>query len=116
MSFNLDQILLVAILIFFIVYVSVLRTTLTDRILYFLFTLIGIVMVINPEWSTRVAHWFGIGRGADMLLYLFIVTALFYTAGLRSELKKMKHEITLLVREIALSNPKEGGDLDRKEP
>lgn len=115
MSFSLDQVLLVATLIFFVVYVSVLRTTLTDRILYFFCTLIGIIMVINPELSTRVANWFGIGRGTDMLLYLFIVTALFYTAGLRSELKKMKHEITSLVRAIALSNPVEGNSPTHKE-
>ena len=38
----------------------------------------GFVAVIFPNYTTAVAGFLGIGRGADLLLYSFVVFALFY--------------------------------------
>ena len=38
----------------------------------------GFVAVLFPNYTTLVASYLGIGRGADLLLYAFVVFALFY--------------------------------------
>ena len=38
----------------------------------------GFVAVLFPGYTTLVASYLGIGRGADLLLYAFVVFALFY--------------------------------------
>ncbi len=110
MTIHPDQILLLAILVFFVLYVSVLRTTLTDRLMYFLFALAGVSMVINPDLTTRVAQIIGIGRGADLLFYLFMLFGLFYSASINAELRRTRHQLTMLVREIAIQNAEEGAE------
>jgi len=39
----------------------------------------GFVAVLFPEYTNSVAALLGIGRGADLLLYSFVVFALFYS-------------------------------------
>jgi hypothetical protein len=38
----------------------------------------GLIAVLFPEYTNIVAGFLGIGRGADLLLYSFVVFALFY--------------------------------------
>ena len=38
----------------------------------------GFVAVLFPNYTNVVASYLGIGRGADLLLYAFVVFALFY--------------------------------------
>ena len=38
----------------------------------------GFFAVLFPSYTTMVASYLGIGRGADLLLYAFVVFALFY--------------------------------------
>ena len=38
----------------------------------------GFVAVLFPNYTTIFASYLGIGRGADLLLYAFVVFALFY--------------------------------------
>jgi hypothetical protein len=40
--------------------------------------LTGLVAVLFPNYTNVVASYLGIGRGADLLLYAFVVFALFY--------------------------------------
>jgi hypothetical protein len=49
------------------------------RRLFILFALLtGFVAVLFPNYTNVVASYLGIGRGADLLLYTFVVFALFY--------------------------------------
>jgi small membrane protein len=38
-----------------------------------LFAIIASAAVVIPELATQVARWFGVGRGADFLLYILTV-------------------------------------------
>ena len=40
--------------------------------------LAGFVAVLFPNYTNEVASYLGIGRGADLLLYAFVVFSLFY--------------------------------------
>lgn len=110
MTIELSQILLIGVLILFIVYVYRLRSILLERVIYLLCALVGLVLVVVPELSSRIAHWLGIGRGADLLVYLFIMFSLFYAVSLRARIKRTELQLTALVRQMALDRPQQGKD------
>jgi len=108
MNIQLSQVLLVGALVLFILYIFRLRTEFLDRIVYLVCAAVGIVMVIEPNLSSQIANMLGIGRGADLLFYLFIIASLFYAVATRSRLRRMERQITQLVRQNALDHPIEG--------
>jgi hypothetical protein len=108
MTIQPSQILLTAALLLFILYIFRLRSEFIDRIVYIACTLAGIVFVIDPELSTRIANFLGIGRGADLIFYLFIIASLFYAVATRSRLRRMEIQLTELVRRDAISRPIQG--------
>jgi len=62
------------------------------------------ILVIFPDFTSLTAHAMGIGRGADLMLYL---TALFTLAGfflIYVRLQRVNRQMTLVVRHLALSN------------
>ncbi len=65
-------------------------------------TLIGIVVVISPDTSNRIAHKLGVGRGADLLLYLLTISFIFMTLNLYLKGKEEQRRIVALARKIAL--------------
>jgi hypothetical protein len=103
-----SQVLLVAALILFVIYIFRLRTAFLDRLVYIACAAVGAVFVIDPPFSTQIANLLGIGRGADLLFYLFIITSLFYAVETRSRLRRMEQQLTKLVRQNALDHPVEG--------
>lgn len=68
--------------------------------------LTAIVVIIFPNETTTFAQLLGIGRGVDLVVYASII-ALFYLV-FRSYImiEDLKHEITLLVRKLALEKSK----------
>jgi hypothetical protein len=63
---------------------------------------IGTLCVWNPELTNAVAHAVGIGRGADLLIYLWIVLSLFVALRLHLHLRSQQEHITILARALAL--------------
>jgi len=108
MNIQLSQVLLIAALILFVIYIYRLRTDFLDRLVYMVCAVVGIVLVIDPMVSTQIANLLGIGRGADLLFYLFIIASLFYAVATRSRIRRMEKQITTLVRQNALDHPIEG--------
>ncbi|MFH1857523.1 MAG: DUF2304 domain-containing protein [Candidatus Omnitrophota bacterium] len=61
-----------------------------------------IVITLFPNITYPIAHFFGIGRGADFILYtalLIILRILFY---LYSQNRKLEQQMTQIVRRLAL--------------
>ena len=108
MNIQFSQVLLIAALILFVIYIYRLRTDFLDRLVYLACAGVGIVLVIDPMVSTQIANLLGIGRGADLLFYLFVVASLFYAVATRSRIRRMEKQITTLVRQNALDHPIEG--------
>jgi small membrane protein len=108
MNIQFSQILLLAALMLFVIYIFRLRTEFFDRLVYILCALGGMVLVIDPHFSTQVASLLGIGRGADLIFYLFIIASLFYAVATRSRLPRLEQQLTRLVRQDALEHPLEG--------
>lgn len=57
---------------------------------------------IAPAISGQIAHFFGINRGVDFLIYLSVVALFYFNFKLYVELDSLKQEITKLTRYIAI--------------
>ena len=68
--------------------------------------LTGLYFVWFPENLTAVANWIGVGRGADLLLYIFLSFVLFEFLVIRIREKERMELFTRLVRRIAIDDAK----------
>ncbi len=66
----------------------------------------ALTLAIAPNLSARIAEIVGIGRGADLVVYISVVLLFFLHFRMMAKQEKMNREITKVVREIAL---REGG-------
>ncbi len=71
----------------------------------------GILAVLAPNASNAVAHAVGVGRGADLVVYCWIVITLLVSVNLQFKILRMQHNLTVLTREIALHRPVATGRL-----
>ena len=59
-------------------------------------------VVVRPDVSHQIAAMAGIGRGADMMIYLAILFLLFISASLYLRIKRLQLMLVELTRSIAL--------------
>jgi hypothetical protein len=64
--------------------------------------LTGLYFAWMPAHLNVVARALGVGRGADLLLYLWVSLTFLALAGLVLELRRVQRQVTLLARELAL--------------
>jgi hypothetical protein len=112
---HIGQIVLLVSLLLLSLYVILLRNALTDRLLILVILALGVLFVLWPDLTTRIANFLGIGRGADLLTYLFVVLSLFLFVYVISEVNRLQRTVTGLAREIALMSAKRGAELDPPE-
>ncbi len=75
---------------------------------WFLFWLAAIGVVIKPDSSAYFAKLLGVGRGADLVIYLALALLFFLMFRANIRLEKIEKNITHLTRKIALrENEKE---------
>jgi hypothetical protein len=67
--------------------------------------LLGLFLILVPSATNRVAEILSIGRGADVILYLTVITFLLSFFYLLHAVESQREQITLLVRRIAIQNP-----------
>ena len=109
---TLIQVALAAGVILIGVYMYVrLRSTLLDVLLIGIFIIVGTLLVLFPEYSNKIAHWVGVGRGADLLFYLSILFLFFLILKLYSRLRRMEQTFTEIVRNKSIEDAEE---LDKK--
>ncbi len=60
--------------------------------------------VLFPGETTRLARLFGIGRGADLVIYVSIIVLFYLIFRAYVLMENLSHQITELVRKIALEN------------
>lgn len=81
-----------------------LRSSYVDAILIFLLMATGLVFVFFPDLSTRVAHFIGVGRGADMIFYVSILFLAFLIMKLYVRTRRLEQMLTKMVRDESLKN------------
>lgn len=71
---------------------------------WFLFWLAAIVAVWVPNSLTKLANFFGIGRGADLVLYVGLVAVFYFIFRVYVRMERMESNITKIVRDSALES------------
>jgi hypothetical protein len=78
------------------------RSRLQHIVLVFGILTLAAGAVLFPELTNDVAHFVGVGRGADLITYLVQVGLLFIVLHYYTKFVDLQRQITHLVREIAL--------------
>ena len=68
-------------------------------------TLGGIYFVWEVEASTRIANLLGVGRGADLVLYIYSAISFVLIISLLLRIKQLHEQFTELARVVALASP-----------
>ena len=99
---NIKIILLLPLVILIIVFLPNLRNRTFYRLSLIGISGLGILFVLFPTITDKLAHLVGVGRGADLVTYIFIL--FFFLAGifLYSKLRKMEADQTELVRKFSI--------------
>jgi small membrane protein len=95
-------ILLLALIILFISYFRWFRNAAFDKILIALIFLAGVTFVLFPDWTSKISKLLGVGRGADLLMYLSIVSFSYVVLLFYSKIKKLENQLSELVRRQAM--------------
>ncbi|MET7074504.1 DUF2304 domain-containing protein [Trueperella pyogenes] len=73
------------------------------RLLLVAFVALAAVTIIFPDITTRVAHFVGVGRGVDLLLYLTIIAFLSYSVVSYRRMVILENRLVELARELAIA-------------
>lgn len=76
---------------------------------------VAIVGVFDPKFTNFLAEQLGIGRGVDVVLYISVVLLFYLIFRTNVMLEDTRHEITKLVREIALQNEMKSTKKEKKK-
>jgi small membrane protein len=71
----------------------------------------GLYFVWMPEHSTQLAEWVGIGRGVDLILYIWVCISLIVLLNLHLKLRTQMELITTLARKVALADASPATDI-----
>jgi len=115
------QMLFIAAIILITVFINRSSRLIFSRVFFLAVTAAGFLLLIFPESASRIANSVGIGRGADLIFYMFILFAWSWFAAISSRLRKSDRKITTLVRSFAIAHPLKSLDLQaasrrRNEP
>ena len=64
----------------------------------------GLYFTWMPDHATHVAQWAGVGRGVDLVLYIWVCITLVVLLNLHLKLRTQMELITVLARTIALAD------------
>lgn len=72
------------------------------KIGYVGFVVAGVYAVLRPDDTTVVAHWLGVARGTDLMLYVLIIAFIFTTLSTYMRFKDLEFRYAQLARAVAL--------------
>jgi hypothetical protein len=88
----------------FVVYMVSGRHKAFTRLGLVIIYLVLFVFIISPPLADKVANFFGIGTGKDMIIYLATAAIWFFTISNHARIKLTDRNVTELVRKDALDS------------
>ncbi len=70
---------------------------------------LGVVLVIFPDLSQKVADILGVGRGTDLILYLLVLYVYVGSILILGKFRQLERNLTELARQMTLANPQQSG-------
>ena|SRR5271167_1408580 len=87
----------------------VFQSRLGGRLLAVFFFVTACAFVLFPDSTTRIAHLLGVGRGADLLLYLALFAGIHGFLLLYLRTRRLERKVTELIRAVAILNAQDFG-------
>jgi hypothetical protein len=84
------------------IYLTTLSSRLASRLAVLGLLGMGVLFVINPDLTTRIARSVGVGRGTDLLLYLFCLASITVFLKLYKKNRTVEEKLTEVARQVAL--------------
>lgn len=78
------------------------RSLAVKRILALAAALAAIIAILFPDLLTTIAHFFGVGRGADFLLYVSVIGVILFAVATVRAKARSDARVTQLARAVAL--------------
>jgi small membrane protein len=97
-------ILIVGLLVILVSYFRWFRSAVMDKLLIACILAAGIFLVVFPDLTNRLAIAMGVGRGADLVFYLFIVGFCYLILLVYAKIKKLEQQFAELARRQALQD------------
>lgn len=70
-----------------------------------LVTIVGMIFVWHPALATAFAGRLGIGRGADLIFYCWVVISMLMILNLHLKMRIQSEMVTELIRKLAIAQP-----------
>jgi len=65
----------------------------------------GLLFILQPDLANALAHSVGIGRGADLILYLSTLFLIFLSLNFYIRFRALEDAIVVIARDIAVRHP-----------
>ena len=94
--------LILGTLICLLVYLRYFRTLLRDRLIAVVLFGMALVSIMFPKVTTIAANLVGVGRGADLLIYISVTSSIFLFVLMFTRIKKLESDHVKLIRYLAI--------------
>lgn len=84
------------------------------KIAAFLFIVAALLSIFFPAASDRIAHSVGVGRGADLVLYMLLLAFMFVSVNTYLKFRDYDNKITSLARALALEEARRRYGVDEE--
>lgn len=91
------------------------RSLALKRIIALLFVVAAVLAIIFPDALTTIANFVGVGRGADLLLYILVVMVLLFAVATVRAKARSDARVTDLARAVALLEARLSERVERAE-
>lgn len=85
------------------------------KIAFILLAVCMVTAVLFPEMLNNVAHIIGIGRGADLILYVLVVAFILYALNSYLQQQDQRDALYRLARKVAIVDANERYDIRKKK-
>ena len=75
-----------------------------EFVLWLLFWLIAFIIILLPQTTSFLARVLGIGRGADLVIYISLIILFYIAFRISVRLEKIERNIAKIIRKIALKD------------
>lgn len=99
-----QPILIVLLLVAAIFGIRSLRMRIVTRMVVVVVATMGIVFVLHPELTNSIAHKVGVGRGADLMFYLFSLASTYAFLIVYARHRELRRDLTKLTRSFAMKH------------
>jgi hypothetical protein len=105
-------ILFIAVFALLLLYFKLFKNRILQRIFFLIVFLSGIIAVALPNVTNKLAKLVGVGRGADLLLYLMVIIFYFAFILVYRKVEEIRERQTEIIRYITLQNAINNNDED----